>query len=285
MAFWSTVLVSAAIASIAALGLFLQIRSGQLNVGMAVFVGIGGYASGALGLHAELPPAVTIPFGVLTGALFGAVFSAVTLRLHHWFFAVTTLTLSIAAVSAVGRLPVLGGALGLSGIPMIEAALPASLSLAACFALVVLFDRSRWGLAVRATGDDATLAGMFGVRVRRLRIAIFALGAGMGALSGALAAHRFGLYQPTDLGVQPSLLLFVYVVIGGKNHVAGPLLGTLFLFTVPELVPMPPEAQLLAFGGVMTLVAVAFPGGLAQALADCARRLRLAVRRERTAAA
>ena len=90
----------------------------------------------------------------------------------------------------------------------------------------------------------------------------------------SLTAHRFGLYQPTDLGVHPSLLLFVYVIVGGKNHVAGPLLGTFFLFTVPELVPMPPEAQLLAFGGVMTLVSVACPGGLAQALSDGFGRLK-----------
>jgi len=267
MAFWTTVLVSAAIASIAALGLFLQVRSGQLNVGMAVFVGIGGYASGALGVAWEMTPWLSIPLAVLIGAAFGAVFSAITLRLHHWFFAVTTLTLAIAAVSAIGRIGALGGALGLSGIPIVGSAVPALVGLAACFALALTFDRSQYGLAVRAIGDDQALAGMFGVRVRRLRIAVFALGSGMGALSGALAAHRFGLYQPTDLGVQPSLLLFVYVVIGGRRSVLGPLLGTFFLFTVPELVPMPPEAQLMAFGGIMTLVAVAFPGGLAHALA------------------
>jgi len=265
MAFWTTVLVSAAIASIAALGLFLQVRSGQLNVGMAVFVGIGGYASGALGVGWEMTPWLSIPLAVLIGAAFGAVFSAITLRLHHWFFAVTTLTL--AAVSAMGRIGALGGALGLSGIPIVGSAVPALVALVACFALALTFDRSQYGLAVRAIGDDQALASMFGVRVRRLRIAVFALGSGMGALSGALAAHRFGLYQPTDLGVQPSLLLFVYVVIGGRRSVLGPLLGTFFLFTVPELVPVPPEGQLMAFGGIMTLVAVAFPGGLAHALA------------------
>ncbi len=267
MAFWNTVLVSAAIAAIAAIGLFLQIRSGQLNVGMAVFVGIGGYASGALGIHLGAPAWASIPAAVLIGASFGGAFSALTLRLHHWFFAVTTLTLSIAAVSAVGKLGFLGGALGLSGIPIIDSVLPALSGLALCIAVAVLFDRSRFGLGVRATGDDQALAGMFGVRVRRLRIGTFALGAAMGALSGALAAHRFGLYQPTDLGVQPSLLLFIYVIIGGKQHVLGPLLGTFFLFTAPELLPMPPEAQLMALGGLMTLVAVCFPGGLAAALA------------------
>lgn len=275
MEFWTTVLVSASIAAIAALGLFLHIRSGQLNVGMAVFVGIGGYASGALAISLELSPWLSIPAAMVIGAAFGAVFSAVTLRLHHWFFAVTTLTLSVAAVSAMGRLSALGGALGLSGIPIINSAVLTVAALLACIVLTVAFDRSRFGLAVRATGDDEALAGMFGVRVRRLRIGIFALGAAMGALSGALSAHRFGLYQPTDMGVYPSLLLFIYVIVGGKQNVLGPVLGTFFLFTAPELIPLPPEAQLIAFGGLMTLVAVAFPGGLAESLARLARRRRI----------
>lgn len=264
MEFWATVLVSACIAAIASIGLFLQIRSGQLNAGMAVFVGVGAYGAGVLALEAGLPPSLDIGCAVLLGAAVGAVFSAITLRLHHWFFAIATLTLSIAAVSAVGRLDIIGGPLGLSGIPIVNSPWPPVLALIACFAAALLFDRSRFGLAVRAVGDDETLAGMFGVRVRRLRIAVFALGAGMAALSGALSAHRFGVYQPSDLGVQASLLLLVYVIIGGRDNVVGPVLGTFFLFVFPDLVPMPPEAQQFVFGAMMTLVAVVFPGGLAR---------------------
>ncbi|MGI4796276.1 MAG: branched-chain amino acid ABC transporter permease [Janthinobacterium lividum] len=264
MEFWGTILVSASIAAIASIGLFLQIRSGQLNAGMAVFVGVGAYSSGALSLNAGLPPWLGICCAVLLGAVFGAVFSAITLRLHHWFFAIATLTLSVAAVSAVGRLDFIGGPLGLVGIPLVNSPWPPVLALVVCFVTALLFDRSRFGLAVRAVGDDEALAGMFGVRVRRLRVGVFALGAGMAALSGALSAHRFGVYQPSDLGVQASLLLFVYVIIGGRDNVAGPVLGTFFLFIFPDLVPMPPEAQQLIFGAMMTLVAVVFPGGLAR---------------------
>ena len=264
MEFWATILVSASIAAIASIGLFLQIRSGQLNAGMAVFVGVGAYGSGWLARDAGLPPWLGVCCAVPLGAAFGAVFSAITLRLHHWFFAVATLTLSIAAVSAVGRLDFLGGPLGLSSIPVVNSPWPSVLALLGCFVLALLFDRSRYGLAVRAVGDDEALAGVFGIRVRRLRVGVFALGAGMAALSGALSAHRFGVYQPSDLGVQASLLLFVYVIIGGRGNVAGPVLGTFFLFVFPDLVPMPPEAQQFIFGAMMTLVAVAFPGGLAR---------------------
>lgn len=272
MAFWTTVLLSASISAIAAIGLFLQIRSGQLNVGMAVFAGVGGFCTGVLSTRGGLSPALTIPLAAALGALLGGIFSALTLRLHHWFFAVTTLGLSVAAVSGVGRFELLGGPLGLSGLPLVSSAWPILLSLGVSFAVALAIDRSTVGLAVRATGDDQLLAQVFGVRVKRLRVLIFALGSAMAALSGALHAHRFGVYQPTDLGFHPSLLLFVYVIVGGKKSVWGPLLGTFFLFVVPELIRITPETELIVFGALMMLVAVAFPNGLAGAVGALAAR-------------
>src|ERR1039458_7472702 len=117
MGFWTTILLSASISAIAAIGLFLQIRSGQMNVGMAVFVGVGGYTSGALCTILGLTPVASVPIAVLAGMAFGAGFSAITLRLHRWFFAVTTLSLCIAAVSVVSNIGAVGGGLGLMGIP------------------------------------------------------------------------------------------------------------------------------------------------------------------------
>jgi branched-chain amino acid transport system permease protein len=271
MGFWSTILLSASIASIAAIGLYLQFRSGQFNVGMAVFVGVGGYVSGGLAVNTGMHPVLTLPIAVLAGFIAGAVFSALTLRLHHWFFAVTTLTLSVAAVSSIGFLPVLGGQLGLMNIPIINHPLPAVLGLASAFAIAFAIDRSRIGLAIRATGDDQILAQVFGVKVKRLRILVFGVGTAMAALAGALHAHRFGLYQPTDLGFHASLLLLVYVIIGGKNNIFGPLLGTFFLLFVPEMIKIAPEAELIVFGALMVIVAAWAPDGLAGIVETIAR--------------
>ena len=266
MEFWSTILLSATIASIAAMGLFLQIRNGQMNVGMAVFVGIGGYVSGLLSTKGGLPPGLSIPHAVLAGFLAGALYAALTLRLHHWFFAVTTLSLTIAAVATVSQIGYVGGALGMTEIPFVTSA-PAILAAAVgTFAVAWGLDRSDVGLRIRAMGDDQVLAETFGVRVKRLRIAIFGLGSAMAALSGALNAHRFGTAQPGDLGFQPSLLLFVYVIVGGKNSVWGPVLGTFFLFCAPEIIKIAPEAELLVYGALMLAVAVWMPNGIAGGL-------------------
>ena len=272
MDFWTTILLSAAVTAIAAIGLFLQIRSGQMNVGMAVFVGVGGYVSGALGVRLGMSPLLSIPIAVLAGFVFGALFSLITLRLHHWFFAVTTLTLSVAAVSGVGRIEVLGGALGLTGIPFLTHPLPIIAALLATFTIAWWVDRSTVGLAIRATGDDEVLAEVFGVHVKLLRITVFGLGSAMAALSGALHAHRFGVYQPSDLGFHLSMMLFVYVIVGGKTSVWGPLVGTFFLYVMPEIIKISAEAELIVFGLLMMLVAVCWPEGVAGALRSASDR-------------
>ena len=274
MDFWITILISAFISSIAATGLFLQIQSGQLNVGMAPFVGIGGYVSGALCLHLGLAPAVSIPLAIVAAFVIGALFSALTLRLHHWFFAVTTLTLSVAAVSGVGMIGVFGGPTGLVNIPFVNSPVPVVISLVATVALAWGIQRSRIGLAIRATGDDERLSEIFGVRVKLLRVLVFGIGSAMAALSGALHAHRFGIYQPSDLGFHHSLLLFVYVIVGGKRSVFGPLIGTFFLFLAPEVIKVSPEAELMVFGALMLVVATWMPDGLAGAGKALATRLR-----------
>jgi branched-chain amino acid transport system permease protein len=273
MDFWSTILLSATIAAIAAMGLFLQIRNGQMNVGMAVFAGIGGYVSGWLSTQGALSPFLSIPVAVVAGFVAGALYAALTLRLHHWFFAVTTLSLTIASVAAVSQISFLGGALGMTDIPYVTSA-PAIVAAAlGTFAVAWGLDRSDIGLRIRALGDDQELAEAFGVRVKRLRISIFGLGSAMAALSGALNAHRFGTAQPGDLGFQPSLLLFVYVIVGGKNSVLGPVLGTFFLFCLPEMIKIAPEAELLVFGTLMLLVATWMPNGVAGGIQAAVRRV------------
>lgn len=273
MSFWITIILSASIASIAAIGLFLQIRSGQLNVGMAPFVGVGGYVSGALGVHLGMTPALSIPISIVIGFFVGCIFSATTLRLHHWFFAVTTLTLSIAAVSLVGMIDVFGGATGLHGIPYVTSPVVILGALLATILVALWVDHSRLGLSVRATGDDEMLSQVFGVKVKRLRILIFGIGSALAALSGALNAHRFGVYEPMDVGFHQSLLLFVYVIVGGKRSVFGPLLGTFFLFIFPEVIKIAPEAQLIVYGALMLIVATWMPDGLAGAISALWRRL------------
>ncbi|NPT38497.1 branched-chain amino acid ABC transporter permease [Paraburkholderia xenovorans] len=273
MAFWTTILLSAAIASIASIGLFLQINSGQLNPGMAPFVGLGGYVSGALCVNSGVSPWLSMPIAVVAGFVFGSLFACVTLRLHHWFFAITALTLSVASVSGVGMIDYFGGPVGLTNIPLVTTAPMVIVAFVVVFAIAYGVHRSSVGLQIRAMGDDEVLSQVFGVRVKTLRIGVFGLGSAMAAVSGILQAHRFGIYEPSDLGFMQSLLLFIYVIVGGKRSVFGPVLGTFFLFVMPEVIKITSQTQLVVFGALMIIVSVWMPEGLAGAFASLWRWL------------
>ena len=274
MEYWGQILLASAIQMIAAIGMFLQIRSGQLNVGQAVFVGVGGYSSGLLAMDVGLPIPLAMALAIVFGFVFGAIFSALTLRLHHWFFAVTTLALSIAAHGSIGKVAFLGGPLGISGVPLLVSPVPILIMLVLAIATSLMIERSSLGLAVRAMGDDQLLSQMFGTGVRRLRVFMFAVGAAMGAGAGALNAHRFGVYQPSDMGVEASLMLFVFVIVGGKRSLWGPILGTLLLYVLPEAIDIDPRARMIVFGALLLLCGVAMPEGIVGLIQAGLRRLR-----------
>ena len=150
-----------------------------------------------------------------------------------------------------------------------------TVALIAAVGVAVAVDRSEAGLAIRAMGDDQLLSQIFGVRTQHLRVFIFALGSAVGAASGALNAHRYGVYQPSDLGPEASLMLVVYVIVGGKRNLAGPVLGTLAL---PLWIP---QSSFVIGSGLLTLalhrvfdfggqgVNARVSGGLLRALQRC----------------
>jgi branched-chain amino acid transport system permease protein len=90
-----------------------------------------------------------------------------------------------------------------------------------------LIGRTRLGMLIRASADNHEMASALGVDVARLYTAVFALGAALAALAGAMAgpvlAVRIGM------GEDILILTFVVIVIGGIGSVRGALAGALLV--------------------------------------------------------
>jgi len=119
---------------------------------------------------------------------------------------------------------------GYSGYKIVVAAL-AALLLAATWLLVT---RTRLGLYMRATQQDRETAQAFGVPVERIYAAAFALGAVLAALAGVLVlpiqqAHYL-------MGLDPLLLSFMVVIIGGLGSLKGTLAAAILIGLVDGLV-------------------------------------------------
>jgi len=132
------------------------------------------------------------------------------------------------------RAPGFTGAIELFGraIPSYELLLLAT-GPVVLFALWRLLAGTRFGIEVRAATEDRVLAGALGVDERRLFTTVFALGAFLAGLSGALQLPR----EPANLGMDLAIIAeaFVVTVVGGLGSIPGAFLAALLIGLVKAL--------------------------------------------------
>jgi branched-chain amino acid transport system permease protein len=144
-------------------------------------------------------------------------------------------------------------------------------------ALYLLFRRTRWGVLVRAATQDREMAAALGVDEARLFTSVFALGAALAALGGALQLPRGAVTHEMDLQIIADA--FVVVVVGGMGSIVGAFLAALLIGELTAFgIWVFPEITLVLTFLIMAVVLVVRPWGLMG-------RPELAVGRGATAAA
>jgi branched-chain amino acid transport system permease protein len=125
--------------------------------------------------------------------------------------------------------PLVIGALSVSWVRVFMFVV-ASLLIAGTWLLV---NRTKLGMAMRATFQDRDTAALMGVRIERIRTATFALGSGLAAAGGALLGPVF-VVTPT-MGDLAATKAFAIVILGGLGNVAGATLGGFILAFAEEI--------------------------------------------------
>lgn len=160
------------------------------------------------------------------------------------------------------RAPGLGGAVEVLGQPVPQYDLfliavgPIVLGL-----LWLLFRRTRWGILVRAATADREMTAALGVDQRRLFTGVFALGALLAGLGGALQVPREAANLHMDLNVVAEA--FVVVVVGGMGSIVGAYLAAVLIGVLHAFgVLLFPKLTLVLIFLVMAVVLVVRPAGL-----------------------
>jgi branched-chain amino acid transport system permease protein len=128
-------------------------------------------------------------------------------------------------------------------------------------AIWLFLERSRLGLLIRATSQNADMASALGVDVKRVRSAVFGIGCGLAALGGVLAAPLV----TASNGMAATVIIdaFVIVIIGGMGSFLGSLIGALLVGFVQVFGNYYlPDLALAFMYLVMLAVLVLRPGGL-----------------------
>jgi branched-chain amino acid transport system permease protein len=93
-----------------------------------------------------------------------------------------------------------------------------------------MLDRTRFGRAVRSVSAAPELAGISGIAVERVRLAIFTLGTAMAGFAGVLVAPAFAI--DSQLGSRFIIKAFAVIIVGGMGSYPGAILGALLLGVV-----------------------------------------------------
>ena len=240
---------------------------GQVSLGHAAFYGAGAYAA-AVTMIATGNAAVALAAAVVAGAVLGILVGFASLRVRSDFLVVTTIGVNFLFTGFVRKQGWLGGEMGLSNIPASGLGSSGGLllilaSAAATIALSVYVGRSWMGFAFRAVGEDEGAAATIGINVGRYKLAAFALGTALAGLAGGLYTFFTQFITADAFDFVTSVTLMSMVVIGGIGSTAGVVAAAVGLTLLPEVIRFVNDYRLLVFGGLLVLVVVVAPGGLA----------------------
>jgi urea transport system permease protein len=234
----------------------------------------------------ELPlfwkPFYSVPFTllaiVLVPALFAFVFGYFTFRsrIRGVYFSIITQALALSTWLMFNRNAMnLGGTNGLSGFKSIfgftlnSAAtqrglyVATALCLCGAFLLCRSITRSPAGRVLIAIRDSETRVLFSGYSPAAFKLFVFVVSAALAGVAGALYAPQVGIITPAKIGVLPSIEMIIWVAVGGRGTLLGPVVGALGVNWLQSLLTTHyPDLWLLVLGGLFVAVVLFFPDGV-----------------------
>ena len=266
--------------------------AGQVSLGQAGFMAIGGYTASVLAVGYGVPPLLGTLAGLVLSLICAAVLALGTMRLRGVYLAIATLAFSLLVDSlAVGLEGLTGGPSGLVGIPAFSAfgfvfdtPLRAYYLIAAVLVVALAgFSgalRGRFGRALMSVRADPLAAAALGIDVPRYKVAAFCISAGLGSIAGSLYAFYFHFLSPDMVGTPLSLQMLAMLVVGGEGTLFGPLFGVALLTLLPTVFQPLAQFKTLGSGLLLILFSLYLPsglfGGLARLLSRPVRQARAA---------
>jgi branched-chain amino acid transport system permease protein len=272
--------------AIVCIGLNLLIGyAGQISLGHAGFFGLGAYGSAVLTARYGWPPVAAL--AAATGGTFAVAFliGRPILRLKGHYLAMATLGMGVIISMVIATEDGLtGGPDGMAVPPLaiFGAALQGeriwywitgAALLAAVWIALNLVD-SPPGRALRALHGTEVGAEVVGIDSARHKLMVFVISAVFASVAGSLSAHYSGFVTPSKVTFLHSIELVTMVVFGGMASTFGAVVGAAVLTTLPQLLTVFKDYEMVVFGAVLMGTMIFMPRGLVPSLAALARRMR-----------
>jgi branched-chain amino acid transport system permease protein len=255
--------------------------AGQMSLGQAAFFGIGAYIA-ALALKAGVPFFVVVLIAAVVCFFVGLALGFPALRVQHHYLAFATLGFNVLVYLIMrNEEKITGGTFGISGIPRpsllgfsMEGHLAYFyLTFASLIVLAFLLWwllRSPWGRAFAALRDNPIRAESLGVNITAYTLLAFAIGAACAGIAGVYYASLVEFIEPGPFHFSTSLMMLLAVIVGGSGRFFGPVIGTVIIILLPELLrasnmealKFMQKWYLVFFGIAVVVLMVWLPGGI-----------------------
>ncbi len=238
--YWRRVLCFIGMYGLLAISLdFLANFTGLVCLGMAFFVGVGGYISGILNVTFGLPVILTMTLGTVVGAFLCTFALLPCLPLQGIYFAVVSLIYPLVAERLIVATGIFGGTDGITDVQMLSNIwlnqyLVLGLVLICTFGLRRLVNEDI-GLVFRGIKDNEQSIRASGMNITYYKAMAIFFTALLGCFAGAFLSHLYGWVGISLLALDFSIFPLTAIVVGGPGTIAGPLIGTIILVPVSEL--------------------------------------------------
>lgn len=243
---------------------------GELSLGHAGFMCVGAFAGAFFTKSMEsVIPSVGVRFGIalLIGAavagMFGILIGIPVLRLKGDYLAIVTLAFgeiiknlinvmyvgkdssgfhfSIKDTTSLGMdetgVVIIKGAQGITGTPKAATFTIGILLVLLTLFIVLNLINSRTGRAIMSIRDNRIAAESVGINITKYKLMAFSVSAALAGVAGVLYAHNLSTLAatPKNFGYNMSIMILVFVVLGGLGNIRGSMIAAVVLTLLPEL--------------------------------------------------
>ncbi len=268
--------------------------AGQLSVGHAAFVGVGGYTAAMLASAVGLTPWLGMLAGGALASALGGIIGYLGFRfgLRGFYFVLLTVAFAEVCRILVSNIDALGGAIGLyitfTGDPRQfqfqdgRAYYYVALALMLLATGVVrLIERRRFGIYLTAIREDEGACETLGVDTFKYKMLAMLVSSFLTGVGGTFYAfYLFSLQPNTMFGIPLSVEIIIRPIVGGAGTLLGPILGSFLLTPLGELSRLylgqggHHGLHLVAYGVLLVAVVLFLPQGAYPWLARVLRRRR-----------
>ncbi len=220
----------------------------------AALAGIAGVIIGipVLRLNGDYLAIVTLAFGEIIKNVMNCLYVGVDAKGLHFSFK-DTVSLGMAADGKI----LINGPMGATGITKLSTFMAGTILLVIVLVIIQNLVNSKSGLAIMAIRDNRIAAEASGVPITKHKLIAFVTSAAIAGSAGALYALNYSTIAPKKFDFNTSILILVFVVLGGIGNMTGSIIAAALLTVLPELLRRFADYRMLIYAIVLIVVMIA----------------------------